>query len=724
MSEAESAASPLGSDRPALDPTQDAFGYAPFARRIARAVSETPSPEGLVMAIHGPWGSGKSTLLNFVKHEIAALPQSQRPIIIEFNPWWFEGQQNLAAQFLAQFSARLPRDSEALRAIGDVIAEYADAVGNIVGATTGIPWATKFSFVLKLLKRNTKDVPTLKAEISNALTDSGRRFLFVVDDIDRLTPDEVRAIFKVVKALADFPNVIYLLAFDRKTVVEALEAAQHIDGEAYLEKIVQAPFSLPAIDRVRLRTRMQLELGRLVDQFKGHEVDRTHWANVYMDGLDPYIRKPRDIVRVLNALTVTYPAVAGEVNTVDFIAMEFLRLFEPAVYGIIRDHREMFTGHSNDLYGIGRRDSGKSFHEAWLSQVPEERREHVRALVKRLFPRLQSVWGNMGYGPAHESIWRNALRVCSADMFDVYFQFGVADDALSRREMNQLLQTAQENPAEAAKILVAAAAVRRVTGTSKAKDYLDRMRDLDGELTPPVANALVAVLASVGDTLLCAQDEIAQGILSFPNRWRMLGVINHLLKHAEAGDRLKLIRKLILNGHSIALAGDAIETVEELKAKPESAQDWTLAEVGDEMLVELKTIWMERLRAIVPRDLLDVPELGFVLYRWVRWGDPNEVIQRVQPLFESDETLPLILEKLLRFGTRHVSGDVAATRIPLLNPKHFERFVDIVAVEPRVRSMLERQDLTENQRIAGEQYIRAMRQIKEGKDPESMRDVD
>ena len=724
MSQAESAASPLGSDRPVVDPTQDAFGYAPFARRIARAVSETPSPEGLVMAIHGPWGSGKSTLLNFVKHEIAALPRAQQPVVIDFNPWWFEGQQNLAAQFLAQFSARLPRESEALRAIGDVIADYADAVGNVVAASTGMLWANKLSFVLKLLKRKAKDVPTLKAEISKALTDSGQRFLFVVDDIDRLTPDEVRAIFKVVKALADFPNVIYLLAFDRKTVVEALEVAHQIDGEAYLEKIVQAPFSLPAIDRVRLRTRLQLELGRLVDQFKGYEVDRTHWANVYMDGLDPYIQKPRDIVRVLNALTVTYPAVAGEVNTVDFIAIEILRLFEPAVYGIIRDHREMFTGHSNDPYGIGRRDSGKSFHEAWLNQVPEEKREHVRSLMKRLFPRLQSVWGNMGYSAAHESIWRNALRVCSAEIIDVYFQFGVADDVLSRRELNQLLSAAQENPVEAAKILVAAAAVQRVTGTSKARDYLDRIRDLDDEITPTMANALVAALATVADTLLCAQDEVAQGILSFPNRWRILGVINHLLKHAEAADRLTLIRNLIVSGHSIALAGNAIETVEELKAKPENTHDWALAEVGDEALAELKRIWIERLRAFTPRELLDVPELSFILYRWMRWGDPKDVIQRMRPLFESDETLPLILEKLLRFGTRHVSGDVAATRVPLLNPKHFEQLVDIVALEPRVRSMLGRQDLTENQRIAGEQYIRAMSRIHQGKDPDSMRDID
>ena len=101
MSQAGSVASALGSERPVVDPIQDALGYAPFARRIARAVSETPSPEGPVMAVHGPWGSGKSTLLNFVKHEIAALPPAQPPVVIDFNLRWFEAQQNLAAQFLA-----------------------------------------------------------------------------------------------------------------------------------------------------------------------------------------------------------------------------------------------------------------------------------------------------------------------------------------------------------------------------------------------------------------------------------------------------------------------------------------------------------------------------------------------------------------------------------------------------------------------------------------------
>lgn len=244
----------LGSDSPQVDPAQDAFGYAGFARRIAHAVQQTPSPQGLVMAIHGSWGSGKSSLLNFVKHNLAQAEDNGRVAVIDFNPWWFDDRNQLAAQFLAQFKSQLPHESKYLRDIGDLMSDYSGALGKVISVGFGTPFFdVPIGGLLKLLKRQPKSVPKLKAELAIALDKANQRFLFVIDDIDRLTPDEIRELFKVIKALADFPNVIYLLSFDRDVVAQALNTSLDVDGEAYLEKIVQVPFSLPAIDRLRLR---------------------------------------------------------------------------------------------------------------------------------------------------------------------------------------------------------------------------------------------------------------------------------------------------------------------------------------------------------------------------------------------------------------------------------------------------------------------------------------
>ena len=71
-------------------------------------------------------------------------------------------------------------------------------------------------------------------------------------DIDRLTEDEVAELFGVVKGLADFPNTIYVLAFDREQVANALSGRTAEAGFDYLEKIVQVPFELPLPERESL----------------------------------------------------------------------------------------------------------------------------------------------------------------------------------------------------------------------------------------------------------------------------------------------------------------------------------------------------------------------------------------------------------------------------------------------------------------------------------------
>jgi predicted KAP-like P-loop ATPase len=84
----------------------------------------------------------------------------------------------------------------------------------------------------------------LHAELTRVLYEQKKRFLIVIDDIDRLAPEEALLMFRLVKSIGRLPNVIYLLVFDRH-LAEAIVAERYpSEGAHYLEKIIQAGFDM------------------------------------------------------------------------------------------------------------------------------------------------------------------------------------------------------------------------------------------------------------------------------------------------------------------------------------------------------------------------------------------------------------------------------------------------------------------------------------------------
>lgn len=86
----------------------------------------------------------------------------------------------------------------------------------------------------------------MRDKVSKALKKLDKPLIVVLDDIDRLSTPEIRDIFKLVRLTASFPNIIYILAFDRVRVEQAL-GEQGISGRDYLEKILQLVADLPVI---------------------------------------------------------------------------------------------------------------------------------------------------------------------------------------------------------------------------------------------------------------------------------------------------------------------------------------------------------------------------------------------------------------------------------------------------------------------------------------------
>lgn len=705
----------LSADRPNFDPKDDLFGHAPFAKVLADSISGYPGSDGLVLALYGPWGSGKSTVLGYVGHYIDQLPEKNRPIVVPFNPWWFSGQENLARAFLGQLQAVLPGRNKNFKKLGDLLGDFAEGVGGLVdlsGITGGA--GGKFGKLIGMLtKRKPRDVPALKSEISKILRDAKKRVVVVIDDIDRLTPDETRQLFTVIKALADFPNVIYLLAFDRDVAARAIEQQNGLHGERYLEKIIQVPFELPPIDREALRSALLKRLDQVLGNTSDGLFDQFYWMNVFYDGIDPLIQVPRDVVRFTNTLSVTYPAVRGEVNPVDFIALEAVRVFLPDLYGIVRANPERFSGHSRDDRYEGDRNAAQAFRQDWVNQVPESLRASTQALLERIFPKISQ----RGYGSGWLKEWRRNLRACHPDAFPIYFRLTVPLGAVRRSEMIALLNLAA-SPTDFGDALVRAKAEKRPDGLSKARALLERLMDhVEKDILDDHIPLVIQSLFDIGDSLIDPADEC--GGFDFGNVSRVSCLINHLLKRLPANQHTDVLDAAIKAGRAIAVQSWLLRALDIEATKAKESTEATLLSADD--VARLKATWLERVRALSGETaFIDHPELPRLLADWRQWGDGAEVRTWCDHATTSDDGLLVLLPKFLQHTRTQTVGDWAVRLQPHLNPTWLESYLDTAACAERLAELTGNGAVPSEATEAVSQFLKEFEMLKSGKNSDDL----
>lgn len=702
----------LSSDRPSTDPKDDLFGHAPFAKSLADSICHHHGSDGMVLALYGPWGSGKSTVLSYVRHYLEQRPEAEQPVIITFNPWWFSGQENLARAFLGQLQAVLPGKSEKFKKLGDLLSDFAEGIGGLVDLTgTTFGAGTLVGKALSKFRRNPKDVPGLKASISKVLADAQQRILVIIDDIDRLTPEETRQLLTVIKALADFPNVIYLLAFDREVAAEAISQQTGMPGERYLEKIIQVPFEIPPVDRTALHAAFFQRLDEVLVGTPDGMFDQSYWSNVFHDGIDALIKVPRDIVRFGNTLSVTYPSVVGEVNPVDFIAIEALRVFMPTVYDVVRSNQDQFAGHRSASHGSHDKKEFQAFHDAWIKDIPEELRESTMSLLRRIFPKLE----NTTYGADWVAEWRKNQRVCVPELFPTYFRLAVAPGTIRRSEMVALLALA-DTPDLLGQSLVKATLEKRSDGISKVRALLERLMDYVPKDIPDERIAtFINVLLDVGDQLVLPGNPLES--FDFGNESRVTRVVYHLLKRVDKAQRLTLLSEAFKQGQGIGVQCYLLGTLIDENTKQAGSNE-ALMDATD--LDALKAIWLDKIRATEVNHLLTLSQLPRVLFRWNAWGNADEVRAWCLRATETDEGLMTFLPHFCSHTRSQTMGDYAVRIQPRLNPNHLEKYLDTEAVAARLAKHQQAGTIPEQAKESVNQFLKEYTMIKAGIDPDGM----
>src|SRR5690606_9985159 len=135
-----------------------------------------------------------------------------------------------------------------------------------------------------------------------------RKIVIFIDDLDRLEPNEVLEVLRLVRAVVDFPNIVYVLCYSRDIITNNLSTALNIPkGEKFLEKIIQVSFTVPQPEAFDLRNMFYLELQRLFPDLLSNDNHKSksileRLSYVIDDEGGRALHTPRDVTRAINAL--------------------------------------------------------------------------------------------------------------------------------------------------------------------------------------------------------------------------------------------------------------------------------------------------------------------------------------------------------------------------------------------------------------------------------------
>ena len=627
-------------DSPIEDAADDQYGFSPFAKSLAKSIVSIKDPIGTTIALTGPWGSGKSSVVNLLRSELNELPDTDL-IVTSFNCWWYRGEEALALAFLQHLHAVL-KDSlgdkikDLIPAIGRGLLQAGPVLGPVVAIATTGPWGALTSGATVFAKRFFGAAQTPEAafrKLSKALDNEDRRFLVVIDDIDRLTPQEALAVFRLTKSVGRLPNVMYLLAFDRQLADAAVAALYPSEGPHFLEKIIQATFEIP--------TPLQSDLNRSIltaaSEICGPDQpdQMVRFMNLFYDAVAPYIATPRHVARLRNTISVTWPAIDGEINRADFLALEAIRLYEPALYENIKAGKAKLCG--TPQTGDPPQGDDSRFDD-YLKNISADRHDSVKQILQRLFPRLEAV----GHSTDFLAGWDTERRVCIEAHFDTYFRLSLSEDALSVRTIDQLVERA-DNIDFIQQAMRDASETPRSNGKTFVPVYLDELNTHASRVDRAKVENLVHALFEIHDEIDLPQDEEkgmqAGGGTSLRYHW----LIRRLTKDRFTIDErsalfVKALRAAPL-GWLVDFASSAMRDYQPRDGSPAREADCLTTEAASTTLVGESLASIRE--AAANGALLIHQDLVYILYRWRDFmnGDPTEVRTWTDSLMTDDDAL-------------------------------------------------------------------------------------
>jgi hypothetical protein len=220
---------------------------------VQKLVDDTQSKKILekgsfVIAIQGGWGTGKTWASWVMVNHLGTKEgfNSSRFHVFSFELLPFSNINESITNLLSEIAEKLYTSGTT-----DIRKEFVQMTADATPArevTAGLNMlGLTLSRKMTLEPHHKKYKDALRKKLKS-LHSEGHRFLFMLDELDRLKPDEVTAVIRMVENFRDLPGTIFILPFNRDIIAGSIqESLVLVDKESahvFLRKFIDASITI------------------------------------------------------------------------------------------------------------------------------------------------------------------------------------------------------------------------------------------------------------------------------------------------------------------------------------------------------------------------------------------------------------------------------------------------------------------------------------------------
>lgn len=400
----------LEEEKPIKHPSQDAFGMAGMARRIARILRERPLK---AIAVLGGYGSGKSSILNMVdyylKHDIelekhlekqrrvdTKLVKSENVIVCRVGGWGLR-KGSVSKHILETIVQELSKHADGL-SLGSIPRNYRRAVADL-----GFPWN-----LLDILPLDQSPKETLK-KLDTILTCIDRRLIVYLEDLDRNENDEKfwNEAAALLDRLQDLKNVSYVVAVRHNEPVILTRIAEHLEVAPELHALTTRhvldafhdlclgafPDDVDSFTRAARKER----LGLNPDEIVGDSALLASKLEL-IAALTTLAGQPRTLKFGLRKIREEWQSLHGEIDFDDLFVANFLRKGAPDAFDFVIQYK---TGMRDPWVGAEAAKDREYWKKKW-EEVKKQigaNQDAAEKLTQFLLPRILSDFDKLPPAP-------------------------------------------------------------------------------------------------------------------------------------------------------------------------------------------------------------------------------------------------------------------------------------------------------------------------------------